>query len=98
MAAGTDEGLGSWDPGNLAGPPISREPRELVMNGTVTADSSAGITRWGLRGCREQKCNSNFSKSFPGGSEVKVSACNAGDQGSIPGLGRFPGEGNGNSL
>ena len=35
---------------------------------------------------------------FPGGSEVKVSACNAGDLGSIPGLGRSPGEGNGNSL
>ena len=33
---------------------------------------------------------------FPGGSEVKASACNAGDLGSIPGLGRFPGEGNGN--
>ena len=29
---------------------------------------------------------------FPGGSEVKVSACSAGDLGSIPGLGRFPGE------
>ena len=28
--------------------------------------------------------------SFPGGSEVKASARNAGDQGSIPGLGRFP--------
>ena len=28
----------------------------------------------------------------------KESACNAGDSGSIPGLGRFPGEGNGNSL
>ena len=33
---------------------------------------------------------------FPGGSEVKVSACNAGDLGSIPGLERSPGEGNGN--
>ena len=31
---------------------------------------------------------------FPGGSEVKVSAWNAGDQRSIPGLGRSPGEGN----
>ena len=29
------------------------------------------------------------------GSEVKVSACNAGDLGSIPGSGRSPGEGNG---
>ena len=28
----------------------------------------------------------------------KESACNAGDLGSIPGLGRFPGEGNGNPL
>ena len=37
-------------------------------------------------------------KGFPGGSEVKVSASNAGDPGSIPGSGRFPGEGNGNPL
>ena len=35
---------------------------------------------------------------FPGGAEVKVSACNVGDLGSIPGSGRSPGEGNGNSL
>ena len=35
---------------------------------------------------------------FPGGSESKASACNAGDQGSIPGSGRSPGEGNGNPL
>ena len=35
---------------------------------------------------------------FPGGSEVKVSACNVGHLGSIPGLGRSPGEGNGNPL
>ena len=32
-------------------------------------------------------------QGFPGGSEVKASACNAGDLGSIPGLGRSPGEG-----
>jgi len=35
---------------------------------------------------------------FPGGSEVKASAYNAGDPYSIPGLGRSPGEGNGNPL
>ena len=35
---------------------------------------------------------------FPGGSEGKDFACNAGDQGSIPGSGRYPGEGNGNAL
>ena len=33
---------------------------------------------------------------FPGGSESKESACNVGDLGSIPGLGRSPGEGHGN--
>ena len=35
---------------------------------------------------------------FPGGSDGKESACNAGDLGSTPGLGRSPGEGNGNPL
>ena len=37
-------------------------------------------------------------KSFPGGSDGKESACNAGDLGLIPRSGRSPGEGNGNSL
>ena len=35
---------------------------------------------------------------FPGGSNGKESTCNAGDLGSIPGLGRSPGEGNGYPL
>ena len=35
---------------------------------------------------------------FPGGSDGKESACNAGDWGLIPGLGISPGEGNGYSL
>ena len=35
---------------------------------------------------------------FPGGSDGKVSAYNVGDPGSIPGLGRSLGEGNGNPL
>ena len=35
---------------------------------------------------------------FPSGSDGKESACNAGNSGSIPGLGRSPGEGNGNPL
>ena len=38
------------------------------------------------------------SQSFPGGSDGKVSAYNAGDPGSIPGLGRYLEEGNGNPL
>ena len=39
-----------------------------------------------------------FKDDFPGGSDGKVSAYNAGDPGSIPGLGRSPGEGNDNPL
>ena len=35
---------------------------------------------------------------FPSGSDGKVSAYNAGDLGSIPGSGKYPGEGNGNPL
>ena len=37
-------------------------------------------------------------EGFPGGSAGKESACNAGDLGLIPGLGRSPGEGNGYPL
>ena len=50
------------------------------------------------------KCLASFDynyvrlQGFPGGSEDRASACNAEDQGSIPGLGRSPGEGNGNLL
>ena len=40
----------------------------------------------------------NKLKPIPGGLDGKQSACNARDLGSIPGLGRSPGERNGNSL
>ena len=39
-----------------------------------------------------------FNGASPGGSAGKVSACNAGDLDSTPGLGRYPGEGNGYPL
>ena len=35
---------------------------------------------------------------FPFGLDHKESACNVGDLGLVPGLGRSPGEGNGNPL
>ena len=38
------------------------------------------------------------NKDFPGGSDGKESTCNVGDLDSIPGLGRYPGEGKGNPL
>ena len=50
---------------------------------------------------RLRVCVPSWSASFlgfPGGSEVKASASNAGDTSSIPGLRRSPGEGNGNPL
>ena len=42
--------------------------------------------------------NNSFADGSPGGSAGKESACNAGDLGSIPGLGRSPGEGKGYPL
>ena len=38
------------------------------------------------------------TQGFPGGAEVKASACNVGQLGLIPGSARSPGEGNGNPL
>ena len=52
-----------------------------------------------MRGLRELHRESNIylgppkTRGFPGGSEGEMSASNAGDLGLIPGLGRFPGEG-----
>ena len=41
---------------------------------------------------------SQVQRAFPGGLVVKNPPVNAGDEGLIPELGRFPGEGNGNPL
>ena len=43
-------------------------------------------------------CPLSYHLGFPGSSDGKASACNAGDSGLIPGSGRFLGEGNGNLL
>ena len=42
--------------------------------------------------------NYSYVRDFPGGSDGKASVYNVGDLVSIPGWGRFPGEGNGNPL
>ena len=47
---------------------------------------------------RERVAERHWTLDFPGGSDGKASACNAGDPGSIPGLGKYPGEGKGYSL
>ena len=45
-----------------------------------------------------QECMTIYLWGFPGGSDSKESACNAGDLGSIPESERSPEEGNGNPL
>ena len=48
--------------------------------------------------CLQYKVLSTIILGFPGGSDSKKSACNAGDLGSTPELGRSPGEANSNPL
>ena len=45
-----------------------------------------------------ERCPLGLAQAPSGGSDGKASVYNAGDLGSIPGSGRFPGEGNGNPL
>ena len=47
---------------------------------------------------RVQTLKSDVGSVIPGGSDGKASVYNVRDLGSIPGLGRFPGEGNGSTL
>ena len=73
----------------------------LVEQGTRSSGSGKGLG-WGLvtlviRDRRKLSFRGLFHWN-PGGSEVKASASNVGDLGSIPGSGRSPGEGNGNPL
>ena len=57
------------------------------------ADSWIGKFPW-----RRYRLPTPVFLGFPGGSDGKESACNLGDLGSIPGLGRSPGGGHGNPL
>ena len=64
-----------------------------------TVETLADFIFLGSKITADGDCSHEIKKcGFPGGSEVKVSASNVGDQGLIPGLGRSPGEGNGNPL
>ena len=66
---------------------------------SILAEKSGGYSLWGRRELDKMIVQLNtFTLGFPGGSDSKVSARNVGDLGSIPGLGRSPGEGNGNPL
>ena len=57
------------------------------------------LIHWNFYHCDKSFLSSAFCPmGFPGGSDGKESTCSAGDPGSIPGLGRYPGDGNGNTL
>ena len=56
------------------------------------------VTSWLSYTLPSLKSLRRIPKDFPGGSDGKASAYNAGDPGLIPGLGRSPGEGNANPL
>ena len=58
------------------------------------ADTTEGMPQYAHRAPHERL----GSTLDAGGSDGKEAACSAGDLGSIPGLGRFPGEGNDNPL
>ena len=66
---------------------------QLVKNLPAVQDSWVRKIRW-----RRDRLPTPVFLSFPCGSAGKESACNAGDLGSIPGLGRSPGEGKGYPL
>ena len=59
----------------------------------MTINLSIGLFLW-----RRDRLPTPVFFGFPCGSAGKESACNAGDLGLIPGLGRSPGEGKGNPL
>ena len=76
------------------GPPFLGEIASFSARASVTViptPRALGITI-------AQHISTATEPAFPGGSEVKASACNVGDLGLIPGSGRSPGEGNSNPL
>ena len=90
-STGKESSYNTGNPGSV--PELGRFPGE-----------GKGYPLPGLENAGSQRVGHNFHYvtlfvlGFPGGSDGKASACNVGDQSSIPGLGRAPGEGNGNPL
>ena len=69
----------------------------MQSKGLSRVFSNTTVQKHQFFGAQLSLCSS-FLFGFPGGSDSKASACSAGNQGSIPGSGRSPGEGNGNPL
>ena len=60
---------------------------------SVSSTLHSVIAMYCLYPYQNRLCPHKQMRGFPGGSNGKESACNVGDLGSIPGLGRSPGEG-----
>ena len=92
----------------LSQPPGIPPPKTAMFRFPFTAPCLAAQQQGGPRGVvtsgHKQLCSCGhlhivmMALGFPGGSSNKESDCNAGDLGSIPGLGRSPGGGHGNPL
>ena len=91
----------------LGRPQKARQPFLLVrylLNESSSLVDVFGDINISLHWLTRASCEHFFSRltpvflGFPGGSNGKESACSVGDLGSIPGLGRSPGRGNGTSL
>ena len=107
FCGGSDGKVSAWNAGDLGSIPGSgRSPGE--GNGNPLQYSCHGkfhgwrnLVGYFPWGCKESDMTEKLHfkcTGFPGGSEVKVSAWNAGDLGSIPASGRSPGERKGNPL
>ena len=92
-----------WLPSTLpAVPPHLTLPSCSVIHDhspfTPRAKSSASSYNCTFKMHTKSDLSYNLSMGLPGGSVGKESTCSIGDPGSIPGLGRSPGEGNGSPL
>ena len=73
--------------------------RNVLLHCNIKAILERILLNYGKKITTELVVVKNLKKTgFPGGSDGKTSVYNTGDLGSIPGLGRSPGEGNGNPL
>ena len=96
-------GFNPWverSPGEGKGNPLQYFCLKNSMDRGAWLATVHGVTKKGAwLGDLHFHCTwSNYLLDFPGGSDSKASVSNVRDLGSIPGLGRFHGEGNGNPL
>ena len=91
----------------MTGFPQGERPKRELGEGAMSLSSLrkhiSSLTQHSTHQNGVSKSDSNQGRRriihhFPGGSDGKESNCNSGDPVSVPGLGRFPGEGNGYPL